>query len=199
MSQGNILWIGLLIVLAVAFLVVLRRVSGLIRRTRDLERFQRNSGSLGARLAATTGPLVRELDALRRHAGDPEAVSAMLAGARAVLDGLAAEGRTLQPPRGLETMAAAMASELARAVRAAEMVRYGLEALADTRGAREIEAQTSLKRGALNLRHASETFSHLVRQAKAIRPADLADRAASSAPAAVAAPGPYGADDLDVP
>lgn len=198
MSEGSILWIGLLGVLAVALVVVLRRVSGLIRRTRDLERFQRAAQGLGWRLASTTGPLVRDLDALRRHSGDPEAVATTLSTARAALDALVVEGRALQPPRGLESMAASMISELARAVRAAEMVRYGLEALADTRGARDVEAQTSLKRGALNLRHASESFNHLVRQAKAVVPADLADLRARPRPPSSTAAGSYGADDLDV-
>ena len=199
MSEGNILWIGLLVVLVVALVIALRRVSGLIRRTRDLERFQRATQGLGSRLASTTGPLVRDLDALRRHAGDPEAASTALSTARAALEGLAVEGRTLQAPRGLESMAASMTAELARAVRAAEMVRYGLEALADTRGAREIEAQTSLKRGTLNLRHASESFNLLVRQARAIRPADLAERAARPSAPFTPASGSYDADDLDVP
>lgn len=199
MSEGNILWIGLLAVLAVAFVVVLRRLSGLIRRTRDLERFQRAAQGLSARLASTIGPLVRDLDALRRHGGDFEATVSALPAAREALERLAADGRELRVPRGLESMGAAMVAELARAVRAAEMVRHGLEALADTRGGRELEAQTSLKRGTLNLRHANETFSRLVRQAKAIGPADLADLRSGTIAAPAPASAPYGSEDFDGP
>ena len=44
--------------------------------------------------------------------------------------------------------------ELDRAARATDLVEHGLDALLAHRGHRELEAQTSLKRAALNLRNA---------------------------------------------
>jgi hypothetical protein len=181
MGQGTILWIGLLCVLAVLFAITLRRMALLVRRTRDLERFQRAADDLAARLGAAVAPLVAALDALRRHAGDPVSVRETLAAARVELDRLAADGRAVRAPRGLEPTAAALAGELARAVRAAEMVEHGLSALPDARGGRELEAETALKRGALNLRHASDTVTRLAREIAAIRPSDLATGAAGAA------------------
>src|ERR671921_839213 len=63
--------------------------------------------------------------------------------------------------------------ELERAQRALEMVEHGTTMLAAARrGPRELEAQTSIKRGYLNLIHAREAFAR-----HAARAADLeADR-----------------------
>lgn len=174
MSQGSILWIGLLVLLAAFFLLTLRRLSVLIRRTRDLERFQRASEGFAQRLAATTGPLVRDLDALRRRTGDPDALTARIPEARAELARLAAEGRSLSVPDGLASLGAAMAGELERAFRAATMIAMGLAAMSDARGGRDLEVQTAFKRGTLNLRNATDAYDRLLVQARAVRPADLA-------------------------
>jgi hypothetical protein len=174
MDQGTILWLGLLLVLAVAVSRTLRRTTHLVHRTRDLEDFQEAAEALGIRLAGVTAPLVRELDALRRHAGDPGVVGASLPAARDELDRLAAEGQALAVPRGMERIGKAMVEELARAVRAVDVVAHGIDVLGDSRRGREAEAQTSLKRGTLNLRHATEAFTRLVSQAKAVQPVDLA-------------------------
>ena len=59
------------------------------------------------------------------------------------------------------------------------------------------EAQTSLKRGTLNLRHATEAFTRLVSQAKAVQPVDLA----GNPPPAIApdepGPGMYAVADTE--
>jgi len=173
-SQGTVLWIGLLVLLAALFLLTLRRLSVLVRRTRDLERFQRALEGFSNRLSTTVGPLVRDLDDLRRRAGDPATLAQRIPDAKGELARLAAEGRSLAAPNGLESLGAAMAGELERASRAATTVATGLSAMSDARGGRELEAQTSLKRGALNLRNATETYDRLLAQARAVRPADLA-------------------------
>ncbi len=72
--------------------------------------------------------------------------------------------------------AAAFTVELERAVRAAELVGHGLDALVADRGGRDLEAQTSLKRGTLNLRHATEAASRIVAEIAAVRPGDLLTR-----------------------
>jgi len=173
MPQGAILWLVILGVLAVLFVIVLRRMSVMIARTRDLERFQKQVTSLDGRLATTADPFVARLDEIRRRSGDPRELAAGLPAAQETFRTLAAEGRTLKPPAALAHQAVAFVSELDRASRAADLVEHGLDALLADRSGRELEAQTSLKRGALNLRHAREAAARLRKEVSALGPADL--------------------------
>ncbi len=173
MPQTTILWLALLVALLVVFVVTVRRMSKLIARTRDLEGFQRSVASLDARLAAVVDPLVAQLDEIRRRSGDPQALAARFDSTQAALRDLAAEGRALRAPAALLDRASALVAELERAARAADLVEHGLDALVSHRGGRELEAQTSLKRGALNLRHARSAATRLAAEIASIRPADL--------------------------
>ena len=179
MSGGTQLWLVVLAVLCVLALLVLRRMSQLVGRTRELERFQRAARDLDSRFAEASYPLVNSLDEIRRRAGDPAALAERLPDIAAALRSAAADARNLRPPARLRDRATALARELDRAVRAVELVEHGLDALLAARGNRELEAQVSLKRGALNIRHAREAFSAVVRDVRSIRPADLAGPPAS--------------------
>jgi hypothetical protein len=176
MTLGVAAWLIVLAALAVLFIVVLRRMSVLVARTRDLERFQHGTRTLDGRLALTIEPLVSRLDEIRRRAGDPQALATNLEPAQATLHELAAEARRLRAPAALAPLRSAFIDEIERAGRAADMVEHGLDALVAGRSGRELEAQTSLKRGALNLRHAREASGALVARIAAVRPADLIDR-----------------------
>ena len=176
MSTGTIVWLVVLIALGVLFVLTLRRMSKLVGRTRDLERYQKTVAILEQRLALTADPFVDQLDGIRRRAGDPHALSEAVAATQDTLRAIAAEGRAARPPSGLATEAAAFTVELERAVRAAELVGHGLDALLGGRGGRELEAQTSLKRGALNLRHAREAATTAAAVIARIRPGDLSGR-----------------------
>jgi hypothetical protein len=167
-------WLALLVALVIVGAFVLRRMSQLVTRTRTLERFQRDAASLDARFGAVADPLVSQLDEIRRRAGDPRTAVNALPGAAEVLRAAAVDARALRPPHALGELAAGLVRELDRAVRAAEMVEHGLDALLAVRGSRELEAQTSLKRGALNLRHARGTFHEIAIAILRVRPADLA-------------------------
>ena len=202
-TAGAILWIALLAVLIgllALFLGTTRRMSVLIARTRDLEQVQRSVASIDLRLAAATDPLVARLDELRRRTGDPQALARELEPAQATLQDLAAETRALRLPEVLAGQAAVMVHETERAVRAAALVEHGLQALLAARGNRELEAQTSLKRGALNLRHAREAFGRAAADVAALRPADVAQHAAdgSRGPVATPRPDPGGPGDQDL-
>lgn len=178
MSGGTQLWLVLLVALAVAFVLTLRRMSLLIGRTRELERFQRQARNLDRRFADAANPLVAQLDEIRRRAGDAPALAAALPEVSDALRAAAAEARGLRPPDALSDRASGLVRELDRAVRATELVEHGLGALLTTRGYRELEAQVSLKRGALNLRHARGAFAEIVAGIAAVGPADLASEAA---------------------
>ena len=174
MPLQTVVWLLVLFVLAMLLVAVLRRMSLLVARTRDLERYQKAVTGLEARSAAVIDPLVKELDAARRQALDPAGLSGAIVVAQGELATLAAEGRGLVTPAPLVSTTVALVTELDRAARAADMAEHGLNAMtAGTRG-RDLEAQTSIKRGALNLRHAQEAIGRMAREVGTLRPMDIA-------------------------
>jgi hypothetical protein len=197
MPIATILWLGLLVVLGILFTITLRRMSALIARTRDLERFQRGVESLDRRFAASVRPVVQGLDETRRHSGDPDTLRDQVTASGVMLAELLAEARALAVPITLGPEAAVMIGELERAGRATELVEHGLATLDGRSRGRDLEAQTSLKRGALNLRHAHEAFSRVAREVARLRPPDLLARQASGPSGAALATYP-GADPDDV-
>ena len=176
MEQAALLWLIVLVVLIALFLLTVRRLSVLIGRTRSLERYQKQTRQLAERLASTANPFVVHLDEIRRRSGDPRTLAEAMPGAQDALQAIAVEGRSAKVPRGLAREASAFTVELERAVRAAELVGHGLDALVADRGGRDLEAQTSLKRGALNLRHATEAATRIATEIGGVRPADLLTR-----------------------
>jgi hypothetical protein len=187
MPLATILWLVLLVALGVLFLVTLRRMSALIARTRSLERFQRGVDSVERRFAGFALPLVKTLDDTRRSPGDPSALREQVGEAQDVLAVLRAELHGSAVPAGLDPVAAALEGELERASRAASLIEHGLGALEGTSRGRDLEAQTSLKRGTLNLRHALEAFERVARELARLRPADLASGSTVAALRAAAA------------
>jgi hypothetical protein len=180
------LWLALLAVLIVLFVVTLRRMSQLIARTRGLERFQRAVADLERRFTGSVGPLVLGLEDTRRHAGDPAALHDRLTEAQTVLVDLRRECTTMPAPVGLSAAVAGLAGDLDRAIRAASLIEHGLNAAINASLGRDLEAQTSLKRGALNLRHSHEAFTTRAREVAALSPADIVPGAVLTS--AVAAP-----------
>ena len=197
MTDGTGLWLLLLAILAFAAALILRRMGRLIARTRELEGFQRSARQLDRVFGATADPMVARLDELRRHAGDPQGLVGLLGPASETLRTAATEARALRPPARLRGEAQGLARELDRAIRATEMVEHGLDALLAVRGGRELEAQTSLKRGALNLRHARSSFHEIVAQVLAVGPADVATNAPMRSAGAGATVPTYIVDGID--
>jgi hypothetical protein len=177
MSLAVAVWLIILAVLVAGFLIVFRRMSLLIGRTRDLERFQRDVAALDGRLGTVVGPLEARLAEIRRHAGDPPALRAELEPAQTALRALATDVEELHAPNGLGAQAAALGHEIDRAQRAAEMLEHGLDTMLAVRGGRELEAQTILKRADLGLRLAREGSSTVTARIAAVTPADLVSRA----------------------
>jgi hypothetical protein len=173
MPWPTLVWLALLLILALLFVATLRRASALAARTRSLERFQGAVDSLDRRFVAMVGPLVAGLDEIRRHVGDPAALRDQLTATQAGLDELRNEAEELAAPTGLVEMVTALRGDLERARRAASLVEHGLASMVNTTMGRDLEAQTSLKRGSLNLRHAQGAFALRAREVAALRPADL--------------------------
>lgn len=170
---GALVWVILLLALSGLAALVVRRMTVLAARTRELERFQRGVAAIDVRLAATVAPLVARLDELRRLTGDPEALASDTAPALETLEALAAEARSLRPPAPLAGRLVAMVAELDRAARAADLVDHGLGTLMSGHGFVGPEALTSLKRGALNLRHSRDAVAGIVAEISRLSPADL--------------------------
>lgn len=196
MPLQTALWIALLVVLGLLFLITLRRMSAMVARTRGLERFQRSVDSIERRFSGFALPLVKSLDDTRRSPGDPTVLREQVGEAQDVLAVLRDELRGVATPPALNQAAGALAGELERAARAASLLEHGLGALEGTSRGRDLEAQTSLKRGTLNLRHAHEAFGRVAREVARVRPSDLAP-GGSVAAVGAAAVATYPANDAD--
>jgi hypothetical protein len=170
---GTLVWLALLVALAVVAVLALRRTAELAAGPRELERYQAEVASIEARLTAIVVPLVGRLDDLRRLAGDPAALAEEIGPTMASLQGLAAVARGLQGPAPLAGMTRALVAELERAARAADLVDHGLRTLLAGRDTFTQEAQVSLKRGALNLRHARDAVARISLSVAALTPADV--------------------------
>ena len=199
MPQAALLWLGLLLLVVVVLLVLTaRRMSSLIARTRALETFQASVAELDGALGTAIDPLVAQLDEIRRRAGDPTSLAKGLDAIQAELRSLVRRGRALRPPKLLADEAEALLAELDRASRAADLVEHGLDALLAHRGRRELEAQTSLKRAALNLRNARGAAAAIARRVAAVRPADLRAQPSAAETVQVRAPSAIGFDTSDL-
>lgn len=154
--------------LGLAIWIVLRRASRLIAETRQIESFQRATTDLVERVRASIDGAATRIDAVRRHTIPPEDIADNVAAATEAMARYADEARALKGPSGGGAIRDALVEELGRAQRALEMVEHGRSILTSARiGGRELEAQTSIKRGYLNLLHAREALvAHAARAAE---------------------------------
>lgn len=174
MTLGTVVLVGLLAALGVLALLALARIARTMRRNRDLARFQRTAADIAASLAREGDPLVRDIEDLRRRNADVMVTETRLATATPALQTLSTRARDdLHAPPGLEQLALALAGEVSRALRSAELAQAGLDALHSRRGSGEIEAATSLKRASLNLRNAIDEAARLATRIGGLRLADL--------------------------
>jgi hypothetical protein len=165
MEPRIILPLALFLALAALFLLVLQRASRLVARTREHQQFQRTIADLDVRFGRTIDPVIGGLDEIRRHRIGADALAEVLAKAGDELRSEIDETRALRGPAGLTDVPSSFARELERAERAVGLAEHGRSGLIATRGGpRELEAQTSLKRAALNLRHAREAAGLVARR-----------------------------------
>jgi hypothetical protein len=169
--------------LAIAFAVILQRAGRLLAATRDVERFRRQVGDLGGRIETSLGEISRRVDALRRGQLDATAISDDLTASLDAVSRYAEEARALQPPVAGARIRDGLIDELERAARAINMIEHGCSIQISARaGARELEAQTAIKRGYLNVLHAREAINRHRSEAAAVTPAEEARRTLSRRP-----------------
>ena len=158
--------------------VVLRGTGRIVARTRELEQFKHGVRDLAARVDASLGGAATQIDAVRRREVGPETIADTVAAATDAVERYADEARALRGPRRRVSIRDDLVAELERAGRALGMVEHGATILAAARrGSRELEAQTSIKRGYLNLLHAREAIARHALEAQSLEGDDAAQKA----------------------
>jgi hypothetical protein len=153
------------IALAAGLIVVFRGTTRIAARTRELHQFRGGVRDLAGRVDAALESATGRIDAVRHNQAGPEVINQTVVDASEALERYGEEARALKGPRRAQVIRDDFVAELERAARALGMVEHGANMLAASRrGSRELEAQTSIKRGYLNLIHAREAIArHAVR------------------------------------
>lgn len=148
------------VALALALVVFLRRAGQLIAETRERETFRRQVVDLVERAGASLDGVAQRIDAVRRHTAAPSTITDNLSAATEAVARYAEEARAIGGSRpSVVEIRDALVGELERASRGLQMVEHGCAMLATTRrGSRDLEGQTSIKRGYLGILHAREAM-----------------------------------------
>jgi hypothetical protein len=166
MQPGVLIPLVAFAVLALLFALILRRAGRLLAATREADAYRSAVTDLAARIDISLGGVVERIDAVRRHQLAPEAIAENLSAATEAVQRYTGETEAFRPPPTHSGQRDALVAELERAGRALEMVTHGSGLLMSRPGAvRELEAQTAIKRGYLNLIHAREAIRRLAVEA----------------------------------
>jgi len=156
----NFLPIAAFIALAAGLAVVLRGTGRIVARTREVELFRGSVKDLAARVDASLGGAAGQIDAVRRRQVGPDTIVDTIDAAKDAVARYIEEAKAIRGPRKAQRIRSDLVAELERSQRALEMVEHGTSIMVNVRrGPRELEAQTSIKRGYLNLIHAREAFA----------------------------------------
>lgn len=172
-------WIVLLPVLAFVALaaglaMVFRGTGRIVARTREVESFRTSTRDLCARIDVSLEGAAARIDEVRHHSLPPEALGETLTVAADAVERYLAEAEALKGPPIVATIREELITSLERASRALSTVEHGVSIMQSSRGGyRELEAQTSIKRGYLNLLHARQAIAD---QAAAARDVALPER-----------------------
>jgi hypothetical protein len=154
--------LALFVLLAIAFAAVLRRAARVVAVTREDDAFRRDGAALADRAVAALGTAAEKVDRVRRRTDAPSTLEDVLPELLETLAALGVEAEALVPPSALAPVRVRMTEEVERAARAVETVRHGCVLLGVQAGRpRELEGETSIKRGYLNLMHAREALASL--------------------------------------
>ncbi|MEO8571541.1 MAG: hypothetical protein ABI553_07545, partial [Chloroflexota bacterium] len=161
------------LILLALFALVLRRAGRFVAATRDAERFRRQVGDLAVRAERSLAEISGRVDAVRRGQLGADALADDLSASIDAASRYADEARGFHPPHDGFRIRDEIVLELERSARALEMVEHGRSIQASARsGGREVEAQTAIKRGYLNVLHAREAIASHAKAAVALRPTD---------------------------
>jgi hypothetical protein len=148
------------VALAVGFGIVLRRAGRIVARTREVENFRSSVRELAGRIDQSLEGAAGRIDAVRRQQLGADTIVATIEAATDAINRYTDEARALHGPAAAQAIRDDLVADLERADRALAMVGHGAAILAQIRRrGREVEAQTSVKRGYLNLIHAREAIA----------------------------------------
>jgi len=157
--------------LAIGVAIVLRRAGRIVARTREIEGFRSAMRDLTTRIDQSLEGAGGRIDAVRRGQLGADTIGPTIEAATDAVTRYTDEARGLKGPSVAAEIRDAIVEDLERAERALGMVGHGAAILAQVRRrGRELEAQTSIKRGYLNLIHAREA---IVRHAAAVEELEL--------------------------
>ena len=157
------------VLLAGVFGVLIRRATRLLRLTREADQFRMGLGDLAARVDRSLGGVIEVVDAVRRHQRDASTIGDNLTAGMDAMARYGEEAAALGVPATGPDRRDDLVGELDRAGRALAMVAHGCELMAmASRPNAELEAQTSIKRGYLNLIHAREAIGRLASETIAL-------------------------------
>jgi hypothetical protein len=148
------------IALAAGLVVVFRGSGRIAARTRELNQFKSEVKDLTFRADTLLAAAAGQIDAVRHQHAGAEAIGQTVTDATEALERYGDEARSWQGSRRAQAIRDDLVGELERAIRALGMVEHGANMLISARrGSRDLEAQTSIKRGYLNLIHAREAIA----------------------------------------
>jgi hypothetical protein len=111
------------------------------------------------RVTTSLDGVAGRIDGVRRRTVAADAIGDSLVAATTAVERYGDEARSIPGLGPAAEVRAALIADLDRAARALEMVEHGCTILASARvGGRELEAQTAIKRGYLNILHAREAM-----------------------------------------
>lgn len=172
------------VALALGVLVVLRRAGRIVARTREVEGFRSSVRDLTGRIDQSLDGATGRIDAVRRGQLGADTIGPTIEAATDAVARYADEARALKGPAAAVPIREAIVEDLERAERALGMVDHGAKILAQVRRrGREVEAQTSIKRGYLNLVHAREAILRHAQAAKELEFPPIDQSAKRSLPA----------------
>jgi hypothetical protein len=159
------------IALAAASVIVLRRAARLIAHQREVQNFRTAVRDLSDRIGRSLDGAAQRIDAVRRQQLAALDLGETIAATADAIGHYTEEARALKGPPEAVAIARDIVGDLDRARRAIEMVDHGATMLLSVRrGGRELEAQTSIKRGYLNLIHAREAIARHAARAEDLEP-----------------------------
>ena len=177
--------------LAIGVAIVLRRAGRIVARTREMEGFRSSVRDLTARIDTSLDGATGRIDAVRRGQLGADTIGPTIDAATDAVTRYTGEARALKAPAIAIELRDALVEDLERAERALAMVDHGAKILAQVRRrGRELEAQTSIKRGYLNLIHAREAILRHAAAAEELKlpPLDAPDQKPAKPPEKPAKP-----------
>jgi hypothetical protein len=164
--------------LTLTLLLILRRAARVVADTRELDGFRSTAGDLATRIVASLSGAGERIDAVRHGQVAPDTIRDTLDVARDAMERYRTETEALVAPIGYDPLRARLADEVARAVRALEMIDHGCATLtaASVGRGREAEGQIAIKRGYLNVLHAREAVAEIATNLSSPRPSRKSPR-----------------------